>query len=122
MTKHMNGFQYKVNRLTNLEIVLSDELQACLLLGILPDCHDKLAVKLSNFAPDRKFSITVVKESLFKQETSQKSYGISNQSKMLVAEQWGNNKSKKPLFKHGKSNDRLKLRSRKGITYFHCGK
>ncbi|PKI56506.1 hypothetical protein CRG98_023144 [Punica granatum] len=57
MAVHMSNFQDIVNQLTNLEIILPDELQACLLLGTLPDNWDTLVVVLSNSAPNGKLSL-----------------------------------------------------------------
>ncbi|PKI48889.1 hypothetical protein CRG98_030737 [Punica granatum] len=59
MAVHMSNFQDIVNQLTNLEITLPDELQACLLLGTLSDNWDILVVALSNSAPNGKLSLVM---------------------------------------------------------------
>lgn len=57
MSEHMKDFQDIVNQLSNLQIVLEDELQACLLLGTLPDSWDTLVVALKNSAPKGVFVV-----------------------------------------------------------------
>ncbi|PKI68495.1 hypothetical protein CRG98_011133 [Punica granatum] len=77
MAVHISNFQDIINQLTNLEIILPDELQACLLLGTLPDNWDTLVVALSNSAPNEKLSLATVTDSLFNEETRRKGSGIS---------------------------------------------
>ncbi|PKI56092.1 hypothetical protein CRG98_023524 [Punica granatum] len=126
MAVHMSNFQDIINQLTNLEIILPDELQACLLLGTLPDNWDTLVVALSNSAPNGKLLLATVTDSLFNEETRRKGTGISIQSEALVTEQRGRSQSRNFSSKHsnsrGKSRGRSKSKMRKGVTCYHCGK
>ena len=47
---------------------LDDETQACLLLDSLPDSWNTLVVSLGNLAPKGKFTLVMVKNSLFNEE------------------------------------------------------
>ncbi|BBH02116.1 hypothetical protein Prudu_012586 [Prunus dulcis] len=51
VTEHLSDFQGLINLLTNMKMVLDDELQALVLLSSLPDSWDTLVVSLSNSAP-----------------------------------------------------------------------
>ena len=48
MAEHMNAFQGLINQTTSLEIPLTDEVLALLLLGSLPDSWEMLVVTLGN--------------------------------------------------------------------------
>ncbi|PKI31536.1 hypothetical protein CRG98_048071 [Punica granatum] len=100
MTVHMSNFHDIVKQLTNLEIILPDELQAYLLLGTLPNNWDILVVALSNSAPNGKLSLATVTNSLINEETRKKSSGISIQSEGLVTEQRGRSQSRNSSSKH----------------------
>ncbi|PKI47152.1 hypothetical protein CRG98_032466 [Punica granatum] len=100
MAVYMSNFQDIVNQLTNLEIILPDELQAYLLLRTLPNNWDTLVVALGNSTPDGKLSLATVTDSLFNEETRRKGPGISIQSKALVTEQRERSQSRNSSSKH----------------------
>ncbi|PKI48982.1 hypothetical protein CRG98_030569, partial [Punica granatum] len=100
MAVHMSNFQDIVNRLTNLEIILPNELQACLLLGTLLDNWDTLVVALSNSVPNGKLSLATMTDSLFNEKTRKKSSGIFIRSDALITEQRGRSQSKNSSSKH----------------------
>ncbi|PKI76683.1 hypothetical protein CRG98_002992 [Punica granatum] len=106
MAVHMSNFQDIVNQLTNLEIILPNELQACLLLGTLSDNCDTLVVALSNYAPNGRLSLAMVTNSLFNEETRKKGSGIFIRSEALVTEQRGRSQSRNSSSKHGNSCDK----------------
>ena len=69
-------------------------MQACLLLGTLPDSWDTLVVALTNSAPLGVLSMSMVKESLFNEETRRKEQGITSQSEALVTERRGRSQTR----------------------------
>lgn len=69
-------------------------MQACLLLGTLPDSWDTLVVALNNSAPKGALSMSMVKESLFNEETRRKEQGITSQSEALVTERRGRSQTR----------------------------
>ncbi|CAL9016332.1 unnamed protein product, partial [Prunus brigantina] len=61
VTEHLSDFQGLINLLTNMKMVLDDELQALVLLSSLPDSWDTLVVSLSNSAPQGVLTLDIVK-------------------------------------------------------------
>ncbi|KAI5335776.1 hypothetical protein L3X38_025910 [Prunus dulcis] len=64
VTEHLNDFQGLINLLTNMKMVLNDELQALMLLSSLPDSWDTLVVSLSNSAPQGVLTLDIIKDSM----------------------------------------------------------
>uniref|UniRef100_A0A2N9IIJ6 Integrase catalytic domain-containing protein n=1 Tax=Fagus sylvatica TaxID=28930 RepID=A0A2N9IIJ6_FAGSY len=75
VAEHLSEFQDLVNKLTRMNLVVDDELQALLLLSSLPDSWETLVVSLSNFAPNGVLQLAMVKDSLFNEETRRKDMG-----------------------------------------------
>ena len=123
MSEHLSEFQDVVNQLTNLEIDLGDELQSCLLLGTLPDSWDTLVVALNNSAPGGVLSMSMVKESLFNEETRRKCLNYTSRSEALVIENRSRSQSRKfQSNDRGKSRGRSKSRPRRNVKCYNCGK
>ncbi|CAL8167684.1 unnamed protein product [Prunus armeniaca] len=60
--EHLSDFQGLINLLTNMKMVLDDELQALVLLSSLPDSWDTLVVSLSNSAPQGVLTLDMMKQ------------------------------------------------------------
>ena len=120
VSEHLSDFQGMVNQLTNMKMVLDDELQALLLLSSLPDSWDTLVVSLSNSAPQGVLSLSTVKDSMFNEEARRKEQGISTESEALVADNRG---SSRKFHNRGKAKDRSrgKFSPKKSIKCYHCG-
>ncbi|BBH02189.1 hypothetical protein Prudu_012686 [Prunus dulcis] len=70
--EHLSDFQGLINLLTNMKMVLDDELQALMLLSSLPDSWDTLVVSLSNSAAQGLLTLDIVKDSMFNEEAKRK--------------------------------------------------
>ena len=64
--------------MVTMKLIIDDEFQDLLLLSFLPDSWDTLVVSLSNFAPNGIQQLTMVKGSLFNEETRRKGMGKDN--------------------------------------------
>jgi len=73
---HSSEFQSLVNQLSNVGMKFDDELQALLLLSLLPDDWETLVVSLSNSAPDGKLTMSMVKDVVFNEEARRKGDGV----------------------------------------------
>ncbi|CAL8081528.1 unnamed protein product [Prunus armeniaca] len=115
VTEHLSDFQGLINLLTNMKMVLDDELQALELLSSLPDSLDTLVVSLSNSAPQGVLTLDIVKDSMFNEEEMRKEQGVVVESEALVSEYDGrtnNRKFHKIDKSKGKSIDGLRGRSK----------
>ncbi|BFG34853.1 hypothetical protein CerSpe_211270 [Prunus speciosa] len=95
VTEHLSDFQGLINQLTNMQMVLDDELQALVLLNSLPDSWDTLVVSLSNSTPQCVLSLDIVKDSMFDEEARRKEQGVVAESEALVSEYHGRNSNRK---------------------------
>ncbi|KAI5345013.1 hypothetical protein L3X38_012890 [Prunus dulcis] len=112
--------------LTNMKMVLDDELQALVLLSSLPDSWDTLVVSLSNSAPQGVFTLDIVKDSMFNEEARRKEQGVVTESEALVSEHHGrtnNRKFHRRDKSKGKSRDgsRGRSKTRNDLECYHCG-
>ncbi|KAI5321626.1 hypothetical protein L3X38_030697 [Prunus dulcis] len=126
VTKHLSDFQGLINLLTNMKMVLDDELQALVLLSSLPDSWDTLVVSLSNSAPQGVLTLDIVKDSMFNEEARRKEQGVIAESEALVSEYRGrtnNRKFHRRDKSKGRSRDGSRGRSkiRKDLECYHCG-
>ena len=117
ITQHLNDFEGLVTELAVSGMSLDDEMQACLLLGSLPDSWDTLVVSLSNSAPNGVVTMSMVKNRLLNEELRRRDIA-STSSQALVTENRGRSKSRSP--RHVKSGGRSK--SREMRKCYHCGK
>ncbi|KAI5345007.1 hypothetical protein L3X38_012884 [Prunus dulcis] len=111
--------------LTNMKMVLDDELQALVLLSFLPDSWDTLVVSLSNSAPQGVFTLDIVKDSMFNEEARRKEQGVVTESEALVLEHHGrtnNRKFHRRDKSKGKSRDgsRGRSKTRNDLECYHC--
>jgi hypothetical protein len=125
VSKHLSDFQRLINQLTNMKMVLEDELQALLLLSSLPDNWDTLVVSLSNSAPQGVLTLDIVKDSMFNEEARRKEQGMPPESEALVTEYRGRSIHKKFNTRdksRGSSGDKFKGKSwaRKDVECFYC--
>ena len=126
VTEHLSDFQGLINLLTNMKMVIDDELQALMLLSYLPDSWDTLIVSLSNSAPQGVLTLDIVKDSMFNEEARRKEQGVVAESEALVSEYRGrtnNRKFHRRDKSKGRSRDGLRGRSktRKDLECYHCG-
>ncbi|KAK4439570.1 Retrovirus-related Pol polyprotein from transposon TNT 1-94 [Sesamum alatum] len=68
MIELLNSFEGLVNKLTEAEMTIDDELHALLLLSSLPENMDKCVVTLSNSSPDGKLSMDIKQKSFILNE------------------------------------------------------
>lgn len=125
VSEHLSDFQRLINQLTNMKMVLEDELQALLLLSSLPDSWDTLVVSLSNSAPQGVLTLDIVKDSMFNEESRRKEQGMTTESEAHVTEYRGRSIHKKFNTRdklRGNSGDKFRGRSstRKDIECFYC--
>ncbi|CAL2227219.1 unnamed protein product [Prunus armeniaca] len=85
--EHLSDFQGLINLLTNMKMVLDDELQALVLLSSLPDSLDTLVVSLSNSASQGVLTLDIVKDNMFNEEARRKEQGVVAESEALVSKQ-----------------------------------
>ncbi|KAI5315217.1 hypothetical protein L3X38_044393 [Prunus dulcis] len=126
VTEHLSDFQGLINLLTNMKMVLDDELQALVLLSSLPDSWDTLVVSLSNSAPQGVLTLDIVKENMFNEEARRKEQGVVAESEALVLEYRGrtnNRKFHRRDKSKGRSRDgsRGRSKTRKDLECYHCG-
>ncbi|KAI5327124.1 hypothetical protein L3X38_026520 [Prunus dulcis] len=126
VTEHLSDFQGLINLLTNMKMVLDDELQALVLLSSLPDSWDTLVVSLSNSAPQGVLTLDIVKDSMFNEEARRKEQGVVAESEALVSEYRGrpnNRKFHRRDKSKGRSRDgsRGRSKTRKDLECYHCG-
>jgi len=88
VAEHLSRFQNCVNRLLAMKIIMDDELQALLLLSLLPDSWEILVVSLSNSASDNLLTLGLVNDSMLNEELKHKELGGSNGSNALVRKSW----------------------------------
>ena len=123
MAEHTSKFRELVDRLANLQISLDDELQACLLLGTLPDSWETLVVAINNSAPQGKITMSMVSESLLNEEARRTENGYTSQAELLVTERQGRGRNRN--FKNSDSTDKLRGRSKSrsgGVRCYKCNK
>lgn len=84
ITEHLNKIQSIVNQLSSMKIVLDNELQALLLLSLLPERWETLVVSLSNSALDRVVTMNQVTGNLLNEETRRKSLGSSTPETFVI--------------------------------------
>ena len=126
VTEHLSDFQGLVNQLNTMKMVLDDELQALLLLSLLPDTWDTLVVTLSNSVPQGKITLDVVKDRMLNEESRRKDASVSFDSEALVferKEQRGRSQFRYPQNgDRSRSKSRGRSRPRKEVTCFYCNK
>jgi len=72
VVEHLSDFQYLLNQLVTMKLVMNDELQSLLLLSSLPESWETLAVSLSNYAPDGALTLSKVNDRMFNEEIRRK--------------------------------------------------
>ena len=68
MTKPTSDFHGLMNQLTTMKMKLEDDLQALLLLSLLPESWEILVVSLNTLAAEGKLIMEMVKDSLLNEE------------------------------------------------------
>ena len=61
-----------------MKMVIDDEMQASMLLCLLPDSWETFVVTISNFVLNDALSIELVKGNLFNEETRRRAYETKN--------------------------------------------
>ena len=61
-----------------MKMVIDDEMQASMLLCLLPDSWETFVVTISNFVLNDALSIELVKGNLFNEETRRRAYETEN--------------------------------------------
>ena len=79
-------------------------------------------VSLSNSAPNGLITVNMVKNNIFNEEARRKELGISSNIETLVTERRVRSKSRKPSNDYNHDKSRGKLKFRKEIKCFYCGK
>ena len=79
--------------MVTMKLIIDDELQALLLLCSLPDSWETLVVLLSNSTPNGVLQLSMVRDSLFNEETRRKDMSKDN-AQALVIENKRRNKTK----------------------------
>ena len=115
VSQHLNDFEGLVTELAVAGMSMDNEMQACLLLGSLPDSWDTLVVSLSNSAPDGVVTMDTVKKSMDNEELRRRNIA-STSSQALVTE----NRSRSRGRGHAQFRDRSKSREKRRC--YHCGK
>ncbi|GFZ00191.1 hypothetical protein Acr_13g0015900 [Actinidia rufa] len=89
VAEHMSEFQNLVNQLTNVELQFKDEMQALLLLSFLLESWETLVVSLSNSAPNKKLTTSMVMDAFFNKEAWRRDKCTIDQSESqaLVSEE-----------------------------------
>ena len=122
IAEHLSNFHGLLNELSTIKLELDDEVHVLLLLSSLLDNWETLVVSLSNLAPNGMIYVNMVKDNMFNEETRRKELGIFSNTEALVTEKWGISKSKKSSSDYNHNKSREKLKSRKEIKCFYCGK
>ena len=118
VAEHLSEFQDLVNQMVTMKLIIDDELQALLLLSSLLDNWETLVVSLSNSSPNGVLQLTMVKDSLFNEETRRKDMGKDN-AQTLVTENRGRSKTRNSKG-HSKSRSKLELKGK--FKCFYCDK
>ena len=111
IAEHLNDFEGIIAQLSVVGLSLDDETRACLLLGSLPNSCNTLVVSLGNSALKGKFTLAMVKNSLFNEEIRRNDF-LGNDTHALVTKNRGRSKSR-GLFRS---------KSRGNIKCYHYGK
>jgi len=106
--------------LIKAEVKLDDEMQALLLVSLLPASWDTLVAILSNSTPGGKLSMKTVTNSPLIEEARRKERGISMQSKANVIENRGRNEKHRRNNRRERSMGRSKSCSK--LVSYNCGK
>lgn len=83
IVEHLNETQSIANHLISMKMILNIELQALLLLSLLPDSWETLIVSLSNSDSDGNLSISQVTSSLLNEEIRRKSLDFSHSHNLV---------------------------------------
>ena len=85
MAEHMNSFEELINQTNSLEVPLSNEVLALLLLRSLSDSWEMVVVTQGNAGPEGKhLSLMTVKSNLLNKEGHWKDQETRTKSKALV--------------------------------------
>ncbi|GFS42112.1 hypothetical protein Acr_00g0078160 [Actinidia rufa] len=82
MAKLTSEFQNLVNQLTSVDLQFDDEMQALLLLSSLLESWETFVIFLSNLAPNRKLTTSMVMDALFNEEAQRREMGTTDQSEL----------------------------------------
>lgn len=98
MGSHLSEMQGIMNRLSSMQIVLEDELQALLVLSSLPDNRVKLVESLNNNSGSEKLSVDMVKSSLLNEEAMRMALGsLAIESDVLITNNRGRNRQRRDI-------------------------
>ena len=81
---HLNQYQKALSQLKKLNIKFDDEVQALLLLGMLPESWETLSVSLSNSSPGGILTMSLVTNALLGEELRRGSSASSSKTEVLV--------------------------------------
>ena len=101
-----------------MNLVVDDELQALLLLSSLSDIWETLVVSFSNSTPNGVLQLTMVKGSLFNEETRRKDMGKDN-AQALVTENRGRSRGRNSK---GRGKSRSQSQTKRKVKCFYCDK
>ena len=118
IVEHMNDFKGMIKQLSVTGLSLDDETQACLLLNPLPNSWNTLVVSLGNSTLEGKFTLAMIRNSLFNEEIRRKDF-VGNDTHALITENRGRSKSRGPT---GHNKSRGISKSRGKIKCYHYGK
>ena len=102
----------------SMKLIIDDELQALLLLSSLPDSWETLVVLLSNSTPNGVLQLSMVRDSLFNEETRRKDMCKDN-AQTLVIENRGRSKTRNSK---GRGKSRSQSESEGKFKCFYCDK
>ena len=78
------GFKDIVNQLSTLELTLSEELQALLLLSSLPNSWETLLVTVSHSTPGGKLCLSTFKDCFFNEQACRKKIGADIDQSLIT--------------------------------------
>ncbi|KAK9119320.1 hypothetical protein Scep_017413 [Stephania cephalantha] len=120
MIEHLNDVEDLINQLSAIKIVFEDELHALLILSSLPESWETLVVSLSNSAPGGVLSLSMVRDSLYDEETRRKDKEIDTSQALVTTEEHrGISISRGP---RGRSKFRDESQTKGKFACFHYGK
>ena len=76
VAEHLSDFQEVSNEFSSIKLVSDDEVQELLLLSSLPDSYKTLVVSISNSAPNRLITLSMVTHSFFNENARKRELGV----------------------------------------------
>ena len=76
VAEHLSDFQEVSNEFSSIKLVSDDEVQELLLLSSLPDSYKTLVVSISNSAPNRLITLSMVTHIFFNENARKRELGV----------------------------------------------